>query len=654
MGVLPPVQASPFHFPFVLTSMPSLRLRSSPRLLAAGIGIAAVTWALSPGTAQAAPELASLSLQELVDLEITSVSGYPEQISDAPASIFVISADDIRRSGARTLPEALRLAPNLEVARTSASTYAISARGMNSADNKLLVLLDGRILYTPLYSGVLWYVQDVVLEDVERIEVISGPGGTLWGSNAVNGVINIITRSASATQGTVAAAGAGNHDGRAFARYGAGFASGSWRIYAKTLDEGSFTLATGRSAADGRERTQAGFRVDWAGGFTLQGDTYRGHLDQLGREGARLEGSNVNASWAGAIAGGHARARAYFDRNDLDVPGGSLGTFRERLDIVDVSFQHDLASWHAQQVSWGAGYRQAFDRLQNIAALAYLPADLDLHWISVFAQDRMALSDTLDVTGGVKAEHNSYTGLETMPSLRLSWNPARHNLAWAALSRAVRTPSRLDRDLYSPAQPPYLIAGGPDFRSETADVAEIGYRQQPTARLSWSATAFVQRYRHLRSVEFIDARYLVVANRMEGTASGVEAWTTWEVAPQWRITAGGVYLHQRLHLQPGSTDPIGAAAAGNDPSVQWLVRSSWTLAHDVDLDVAIRHVGALPQPQVPGYTATDVRVAWPMGPRTTVSIVGENLFDPEHVEFGGATTGTQIPRTVFFNVSWAL
>lgn len=619
----------------------------------------AVALLLIAGEVTSAPltqDLTSLSLEQLANIEITSVSGHAEQLSDAPASVFVITHDDIRRSGARSLPEALRLAPNLELARTSASAYAISARGMNNADNKLLVLLDGRILYTPLYSGVLWYAQDVMLEDVDRIEVISGPGGTLWGSNAVNGVINIITRPAAETRGALLAGGSGNADRSAAARYGADLGNGKIRIYAKTLAEERTTRSNGVGLADARDRSQAGFRADWDFGLTLQGDAYRGNIDQANRDRTRIAGGNLLSTWTRSLAdGGNFRAQAYFDRSELDVPAvPAPQTFKERLDIVDVSFQHDLAPWRGQNVSWGGEYRHAADRLTNVSSLAFLPDDLDLHWASLFVQDRVNLARALDLTAGVRLEHNSFTGLEAMPSLRLAWKPAERQLVWSEISRAVRTPSRLDRDLYSPSTPPFLIAGGPNFRSETADVLEIGYRAQPMDVVSLSATAFVHRYRHLRSVEIIDRRFIEVANQMEGTTTGVEGWATWQVTRTWRLLAGGVYLRQRLHLRPDSTDPTGVSAAGNDPPAQWSMRSSLDLPYNTEFDVDVRHVGTLPAPRVPAYTAVDMRVGWRVRPGLELSVVGENLFDPSHVEYGDPAIASAIPRTVFFKVTWAL
>jgi iron complex outermembrane receptor protein len=604
---------------------------------------------LSPET------LADFSLEDLSNIAITSVSGRAERLSGAPASIFVITNDDIRRSGVTSLPEALRLAPNLEVARMSANSYAISARGMNNADNKLLVLIDGRIVYTPLYSGVLWDAQDVLLQDVERIEVISGPGGTLWGSNAVNGVINVITRGASSTQGSLVAVGGGNQERDFAARYGGKLGDDVFfRLYAKGFHDDSTERTDGSSAQDAWKRAQIGFRVDWRSELTVQGDAYKGVVDQANAGQQHISGANVLARWTHALSGGDSvLAQAYIDQTQLEVPGApGIGTLAERLNIYDVELQYNMKRIDAHTVTWGAGYRLARDHLNNSPVIAFLPDQRNLTWADVFIQDVIALKDDLNLTAGVRGEHNSYTGFEVLPSVRLSWKLDPQNLVWGGVSRAVRTPSRLDRDLYSPAQPPFVIAGGPQFRSETSDVFELGIRAQPTATLSYSITAFHHIYNHLRSVELIDGSYLSVANQMEGNASGVEAWANWQVTGSWRLSAGGMVLDQNLKLRPDSTDPTGISAAGNDPDNQWTLRSSMDLPHDTSLDLAIRHVAALPDPVVPAYTAFDARLAWRPRPDLELSLTGQNLFGTEHVEFGPAASASVIPRSIFFNVLW--
>src|SRR5437899_1077173 len=439
-------------------------------------------------------DIADLSIEELSNIQITSVSRHAERLSDAPAAIFVITRDDIRRSGASRLPEALRLAPNLEVARSSASSYAISARGFNNTiANKLLVLIDGRTVYTPLFSGVFWDAQDVMLEDVERIEVISGPGATLWGANAVNGVINVITRRASDTQGAFAYGRAGSLERGLGARYGGAMgAVGSYRVYGRFFDVFNTSRTSGATASDGWSKGQVGFRTDWgtaANGFTLQGDAYRGSLDQVNLvvdENTHISGNNLLGRWNRDLADwGNLQAQAYFDHTERDIPGN----FAERLNIFDIDLQHSLRAIGAHRLTWGGGYRYGDDRVSNSTFLAFLPANRRLRWANVFAQDEIALLESLRLTLGAKFESNYYTGTEPLPSARLAWKPQPQRLVWGAVSRALRAPSRIDRDFFVTAGPTQL-AGGPDFKSEVVKVIELGYRDQPLPQATYSVSLF--------------------------------------------------------------------------------------------------------------------------------------------------------------------
>lgn len=607
-------------------------------------------------------DLADLSLEELANLEITSVSRRPERLSDAPASVFVITGDDIRRSGATNLPEALRLAPNLEVARVDSRQYAISARGFNQPNliaNKLLVLIDGRTVYTPLFSGVFWDAQDTLLEDVDRIEVISGPGATLWGANAVNGVINVITRRAAETQGTLLVAGAGNLERGAAARQGGKLgADGAFRVYGKISDRDQTSRADGTSAHDSWDSGQAGFRADWgtaAGAFTLQGDAYRGTIDQAAAGDIRISGGNLLGRWARQLSGGdRVQAQAYFDNTGREIPG----TFEERLNIFDVEFQHALRAGSQHSVIWGGGYRRADDHVTNTAAIAFLPADRNLRWGNLFVQDEIALrGDQLRLTLGTKAQSNPYTSTEFLPSARIAWKPDASRLVWSALSRAVRAPARLDRDLFVSAQPPVLpqpIAGGPDFRSEISKVLELGYRAQPSPRASYSITLFHSVHDRLRSVEPGPAGARVIGNEMEGKTDGIEAWGSFQAAERWRLNAGLLVLDQNLRLKPGSGDTSGIAAAGNDPRHQWNLRSSLDLPGRQEFDVMVRYVGPLPSPSVPGYTALDARYAWQFERGLELALIAQNLFDRSHPEFGAAATRSEIERGVFLKLRWSL
>jgi len=586
-------------------------------------------------------DLADLSLEELGSIDVTSVSKKPERLSDAAASIFVITGEDIRRSGATSLPEALRLAPNLQVSRVNASSYAISARGFNStAGNKLLVLIDGRSVYTPLFSGVFWDVQDVLLEDVERIEVISGPGATLWGANAVNGVINVITRSAKDTQGGFVAPGAGNLEAGGAARYGAQLDSGGhFRVYGKYFDRQNTESADGRDERDGWNKGQMGFRADWNGAsdsFTLQGDAYDGKLEQQPQGTADIAGTNLLARWSRAFADGSSiRVQGYYDQTKRDIPG----LFGENLDILDLELQHSIRPLGAHEVVWGAGYRYANDSVQN-RVLAFIPADRNLYWANVFVQDGIALRNNLHLTLGAKVEHNVYTGYEFLPSARIAWKPAPERLIWSAVSRAVRAPSRIDRDLIFPG-----ISGGPDFRSEVSNTFELGYRAQPTSVISYSVTAFHSIHDHIRSVEQAPGGF-VIGNGIEGHTSGIEAWGNYQATRAWRLSGGVVLLRQRLELKPDSTSLQGVSGEGNDPKHRWMLRSLYELTERHELDIIVRHVGELPDPVVPAYTAVDARLGWKADRNLELSLTLQNIFDPSHAEFGDAVaTPPALPRS---------
>ncbi len=601
-------------------------------------------------------DIADLSIEELGNIQITSVSKRAERLSDAPAAIFVITGEDIRRSGATRLSEALRLAPNLEVARINSSSYAISARGFNQSSgiaNKLLVLIDGRTVYTPLFSGVFWDTQDVMLEDVERIEVISGPGATLWGANAVNGVINVITRRSSETQGGMGYVRGGNLERGFGARYGGGAASGdaSYRVYGRFFDVFNTSVASGATASDAWSKGQVGFRTDWgtaANGFTLQGDAYRGSLDQgnqLVDRDTYIAGNNLLGRWNRELAEwGQLRVQSYFDHTERDIPG----TFAESLDIFDVEFQHDLRAIGAHRMAWGGGYRHGNDRVNNSPALAFLPADRSLHWASVFAQDEIALEDNLHLTLGAKLENNYYTGTEPLPSARLAWKPQPQRLVWGAVSRAVRAPSRIDRDFFVPV---IGLAGGPDFVSEVVKVIEVGYRDQPLPQATYSVSLFHNIYDKLRSVEPAPGGGVVLGNKMEGTTDGLEAWGNYQAAKNWRLSAGASFLRQHLRLKPDSGD-TNVAAAGNDPAYRWLLRSSLDLPGSTELDIRIRRVAALPNPSVPAYTAADIRIAWRLQRELELSLVGQNLFDSSHVEFGNAATASEMARGGYVKLKW--
>jgi iron complex outermembrane receptor protein len=605
-----------------------------------------------------AEQLSDLSLEQLSVIEVTSVSRRPESLADAPSSIHVITATDIRRSGYETLPQVLRLAPNLQVSRVDARNFAVTARGFNNPfENKLLVLIDGRIVYSPLFSGVYWDAQDVVLDDIERIEVISGPGATMWGANAVNGVINIITKAAGLTQGVLASTTFGGEQHTSTVRYGGTLGSaGHYRVYAKHASVDDTTNAADRSTFTGMERDQTGFRIDLgnsARGLTIQGDAYHGSLHQSGTRDIWIGGHNLSTRFDRTLDNGSQLSLlAYWDQTRRDQPGA----FVERLNTFHLQAQHALHSGN-HNIVWGGSYRKAKDDVSNDRAFAFLPGRLDMHWGDLFVQDELSLRDDLRVTAGLKVESNNYTGSETLPTVRIAWKPSATNLWWASLARTVRAPSRIDRDLYSPPMPrvvngvpQFAIAGGPDFQSEVAKVLDVGYRGQFGAAVSVSATAFISDYAGLRTLEpNPKGAGSVFLNRASGRTHGIELSGNWQVLPTWRLSAGVVEQRIRTELAADSRDATGTTGlATADPQHYANLRSSWDLAPDQDLDLLVRRVGRLVSPAIPAYTALDLRYGWNITRAVELALVGRNLLDPRHAEYGTS----QYERSVMLKLTW--
>jgi len=605
--------------------------------------------------AQEGGSLADYSLEQLADVVVTSVARQETRLSEAPASVFVISGAEIRRSGATSLPEALRLAPNLQVARADAHDYAISARGFGSTlANKLLVLIDGRSVYSPLFSGVFWDTNDVVMADVERIEVISGPGATIWGANAVNGVINIITKSARDTQGSQLVLRGGEEGASGSVRHGGALGNdGHYRVYAKLVRHDDI----GREGVSGTgwERQQAGFRADWDGegrSTTLSGDIYDGKLDEIGERDTRLAGANLVARSLRTLADGSTlRLQAYLDHTRREQTLGA-----QRLETIDLEAQHNLRAGARHSLAWGGGYRLSRDRIRSSPWLSMLNENKTLRWANLFVQDEIALTDSLRATAGIKAEHNVYTGIEWLPSARLAWNVRPDALAWAALSRTVRAPSRIDRDLRLAAgtapngTPRYVVEGGPGFESETARVIEFGYRAQPTPAISYSATLFHSEYDRLRTLELRFGAPAQFENHARGRVSGLETWASWQVLRGWRLSGGAVFQDVRIQSEDASRDwsrLLGMAS--NDPKHYWSLRSAHELGADLQLDLSLRHVGKLSRPAVPGYHELDARLAWQARPNLELALVGRNLLHDQHAEFGEPGLRQTFERSVGFS-----
>ncbi|HYC62336.1 MAG TPA: TonB-dependent receptor [Thermoanaerobaculia bacterium] len=603
--------------------------------------------------------LKNLTLAELMDVEITSVARTATPLSETAAAVEVITREDIRRSGATTLAEALRLAPNLQVAQVNAHDWAITARGFNGASvntgslaDKLLVMIDGRSVYTPLFAGVFWDVQHVALEDIERIEVVSGPGGTLWGANAVNGVINVITKHAQQTQGGIASVSAGPLAGEnAMIRYGGAFGPRSfYRVYGQRIEGDSTRRLNGADGADAWDFTQGGFRTDWQPAerdtLTVQGDAYEAHENTP--EAVYANGQNALARWTHTISPSSGWvAQFYLDRTVRTFPAVR---FREELQTADFDFQHRFPI-RAHSIVWGAGYRHMRDDLRNSAAFTFLPARKTMRLVTAFVQDELSIGNALKLTGGVKLEHNDFSGLEAQPSVRLAWTPPGHTMAWAAISRAVRSPSRFDADLSTRTTAP-----NPDFASETVVAYEAGYRVRPRESLSLSLSAFYNRYDDLRSINVRATRpALIFANDQTANSYGIELSGRLQAASWWRLRGGYTHTEKTLRATNPAVSPISAPFEAQDPRNQMTVQSTMDLPYDVQFDLVARYVGELEQtalnPRIPSYATADMRLARRIS-RWELALLARNLAGPQP-QFSSPVAWYEIPRSFVAQVTFA-
>ena len=620
--------------------------RRTPAAALAGL-CAAAAWTTAAAQVQPVADVRELSLEDLAKVDVTSVSKKAEPIAGAPSSIYVITNGDVETAGVLSLPEALRLAPNLQVARRDALNHVATARGFNSVEssNKMLVLIDGRTVYSPLFSGVFWDVQNVMLEDLDRIEVISGPGGVLWGANAMNGVINVLSRNAHLTQGGLVHGALGDRERYVSARYGGRFGdTGAFRLYAMGFGRED-TFRTG--VDETFQGFQTGFRTDWGGlsnTFTLQGDLYshtfsdeanpaRGETD--------LRGGNVIGRWTHQFgANSSLQLQAYFDKAERSTP-----VFFSSIDTYDVQVQHTWRLGRHEVVS-GAGYRGTHD---EFTAPGSFSTDPPTRWVSlshVFVQDKITLRDDLSLIAGVKLEHSSYAGAELMPNVRLAWRPSDKALLWAAVSRAVRTPSRLERDLVFGD----LVIPG-TFESETLIAYEAGYRGQPLPRTTLSVSVFYNDYDDLRTTQPAGDQ-VFFGNGMTGQTYGVEAWGSYDVLPWWRLSAGFTALHKELELEPGVVDTAGMSAGGNDPSYQLMLRSQMEVTDRLSIDLRLRAVDDLPSPAVPAYVEADASIAYRLTDHVEISVSGRNLLDDHHPETAAPDLRRNARRSLYAGLRW--
>lgn len=632
--------------------------------------VAALLFAVRLDGAVTVTDLADLSIEQLMNESVTSVSKREQSLFDAAAAISVLSHDDIRRSGATSVAETLRLVPGMNVGQINSSQWAISARGFSGQySNKLLVLVDGRAVYTPTLAGVYWDLQQTMLDDVDRIEVIRGPGGTLWGANAVNGVINIVSKSSRDTQGGLLYAGGGNvHLTSEGARYGGKIGENTYyRVFGSYQLSDAFDQPGGGSAMDGWQSESGGFRIDHYQGednhFTWQAD---GTLADLDDHTSDAYNANTLGRWTRELAErSSVEVQTYYDRTSRD----EIARARAQVDTFDLTAQHTFGIGDRNDVIWGVGYRFIANHTEATTPLIQVrDGDLNLQLFSGFIQDEFKLiPDKVILTAGSKIEHNDFTGIEIQPSVRAVFKPTSNQTLWAALSRAVRTPNVVeDSDVFAvqvggPLAGPggnYIprVVGTANPEAEVLWAYELGYRVLPTERVSMDATLFYNDYDDLINFGSSVTRFvpgvpsgtaeIPLINAQSAKTYGGEASVSVEPINQWRLTASYSLLLQDF----GGALPVGAMVY-DDPKQQAILRSAYDY-QQAGLDAQLRFVDGMEG--VPAYITADVRLSWRPRPDLELSLVGQNLFDSGHREanqFFGTTNG-EVPRGFFGRITW--
>jgi iron complex outermembrane receptor protein len=648
-------------------------------------------------------DLTTINIEDLMNVEVTSVSKKEQKLSRTAAAIFVITQEDIRRSGATNIPDVLRMVPGMNVAQINGSTWAISARGFNQQfSNKLLVMIDGRVVYTSTFAGVFWdTVLDFPLEDIARIEVIRGPGGTVWGANAVDGVINIFTKKACETRGGMVVAEGGNIDQEGgMVQYGGELKQGTdYRVYAKYFNRTNLLDLNGQNGADGWHQLRGGFRIDSTlsskDSLMVEGDIVTGREGELGfvlpsvtspafvaeSEQINLGNGSLETVWNHvSSARSDTSVQISFDRHKRDDPQNP-----ETRDTLDFGFQHHIALGGRQDVVWGLGYRYTTDLILGSLTVFENPASSQHQVYDGFFQDEIALvPDRLYLTGGMKLEHNDYTGFEFMPSVRMTWAPTTHHMLWLAVSRALRAPSRNDTNLVlnigdigaGPGGVPELLRlyGNPQYQDERLIAYELGYRTAVSSRLSIDLATFFNDYDNLQTTEplapFAESTPapahvvfpLTYENLMHGETHGFEITANWKVTDRWTLAPGYTFEQLHMYTNPSSADSVtGPFVEGAVPDHTAQLRSHLDLRKSLALDAAADEVSQLnnqgPSSNVtiPAYTRLDVGLTWKPWEQTTFSLVGQNLLQDHHLEFedvNGALQSSQIRRSGYAKVTW--
>jgi iron complex outermembrane receptor protein len=656
-------------------------------VLAVGLTVSAISRAQDP----AQPDLSRMDLEDLMKVKITSVSKREQQLSRTAAAAFVINQEEIRRSGATSIPDLLRIVPGVDVQQIDANAWAISIRGFNSRySNKVLVLIDGRTVYSPSFSGVFWEQIDTPLENIDRIEVIRGPGATVWGANAVNGVISIFTKSSNDTKGALVSAAAGSqiYDLGTLQYGGSAGNSGAYRVFGNHFDIGNAAMANGSPANDHWMRSHAGFRSDWdlsrRDSLVVEGDLFANEANQTRRGGFiptpydpifnqrwDATGGNALARWSHTLDGGSQTSlQGYYDtdrRTDFGVP--------EVLRTFDLDFQHHITPGDRHEMVWGLGYRVSDSILSPGYFIGFTPPSETSSLFSGFFQDEIQVSDSLWLTVGSKVEHNRYTGMETEPSVRLVWNvPGSRHTIWVAASKAIRQPARADTGIAVDLQEIPVSAnsvqllrlfGNPRVKAEELRDYELGYRSEFSRKLSFDVATFLSFYRHLETIEPQPLRVIpgsplkfeipmLVDGKAHAVDYGGEAFFNWTATSRWHISPGYSYLHASLRQDPSSQGTAGYSLANGFPQNIFQVRSLVNLSRRTEFDQSLYYTARLPGSSIPGHARLDLRLARRLGESTEISVVGQNLLRPRTPEYGDSygLIGTQAVRSVYGKITW--
>ncbi len=639
--------------------------------------------------AQSFDDLAEMDIADLMYLEVTSVSKKSQKLSEAPASIYVLTQDDLQRSGANSVPEALRMVPGLSVAQLDANKWAISTRGFNHLySNKLLVLVDGITVYSPLFSGVHWDAQDLLLENIDRIEVIRGPGATLWGANAMNGVINITTKQTADTLGIQVTQFIGSNDKTiTTGRYGGNLGeNGHYRVFGKVRDTRANVDSDGNNAADNWEQARAGIRADWEHGqndqFTLQFNHYRGRngetltipvnpisftegLTKTFEDVIETSSTNVLGRWVHSFSdGSELSIQTYIDtQSRADI-------FEEQRDTYDIELQHHFPIGTSQEIIWGGGYRLMKSKTNGTNTYAFDPARRNTKLLNAFINDEINLiTEKLTAVLGVKVEKNDFTGKEIQPSARMIWTPTKRQSYWAAVSRAVRTPSLNDSDaVINPGvQTEFgtmltILRGASNLKSENLMAYELGFRAQPRNDLTFDASLYWHEYKNLQGVTFEGTTFPYVNLRFNhkqtGTAKGLDFSFNWQPTVRWKLLAGYSYLDLDLTEEGSNTV---ATQEKESPKQQFQIRSYLDLNHDIQLNTMLYYVSALKirdsviqtNQEVDSYRRVDINIAWQTNKFIKLTTGINNLLQKQHAEFGSVpfVEATKIERSIYAKIN---